>query len=39
MTVTEKNIDLKTVEGFGEEWEAFAQDRLTPAEHERMFDE
>ena len=33
------NIDLKTVEGFGEEWEAFAQDRLTPAEHERMFEE
>lgn len=32
------NIDPKTVEGFGEEWAAFAQDRLTPEEYQILFD-
>ncbi len=33
------NIDRKTVEGFGEEWQAFSQEDLDPAEHRRMFEE
>lgn len=33
------NIDLKTVEGFGEEWAAFDQEQLAPAEHRRLFDQ
>lgn len=33
------NIDRKTVEGFGEEWHAFTQEELDPAEHRRAFDE
>lgn len=33
------NIDPKTVEGFGEEWNAFSQEELDPAEHRRMFEE
>ena len=34
-----KNIDLKTVEGFGEEWSAFDQSDLDPDEHRRLFEE
>ena len=33
------NIDPKTVEGFGEEWNAFSQEDLDPAEHRRTFEE
>lgn len=33
------NIDAKTVEGFGEEWHAFTQEELDPAEHRRAFEE
>jgi ubiquinone/menaquinone biosynthesis C-methylase UbiE len=32
------NIDVKTVEGFGEEWAAFDQMKLDPAEHARLFE-
>lgn len=32
------NLDRKTVEGFGEEWEAFDQSRLDGAEYEALFD-
>lgn len=32
------NIDAATVKGFGEEWDAFDQSRLDPAEHRRLFD-
>jgi ubiquinone/menaquinone biosynthesis C-methylase UbiE len=32
------NIDLKTVEGFGEEWESYDQTALTREEHEALFD-
>lgn len=35
----ERNIDLKTVEGFGEEWAAFDQQDLPPSEHRRLFDQ
>jgi ubiquinone/menaquinone biosynthesis C-methylase UbiE len=33
------NIDPKTVDGFGEEWAAFDQTDLPPAEHKRIFDD
>ncbi len=33
------NIDAKTVEGFGEEWAAFTQEALDPAEQQRLFDD
>src|SRR5690242_3532655 len=33
------NIDPKTVEGFGDEWHAFSQEKLDPAEQRRAFDE
>lgn len=33
------NIDRKTVDGFGEEWQAYSQEQLDPAEHRRAFDE
>ena len=33
------NIDLKTVEGFGDEWSAFDQEELPPAEQLRVFNE
>jgi SAM-dependent methyltransferase len=39
MEVDGSNIDEKTVEGFGEEWSAFDQKELPPAEHRRLFDE
>lgn len=32
------NIDLKTVEGFGEEWSAFDQFELDEDEHRRLFE-
>lgn len=32
------NIDLKTVEGFGEEWSAFDQFELDEAEHRQLFE-
>jgi ubiquinone/menaquinone biosynthesis C-methylase UbiE len=32
------NIDAKTVEGFGEEWAAFDQFELDPAEHRNLFE-
>lgn len=38
-TVQVGNIDLKTVDGFGEEWAAFDQSDLPPAEHRRIFDD
>lgn len=31
------NIDLKTVEGFGEEWDAYSQEAIDPVEHRRLF--
>ena len=33
------NIDPKTVAGFGEEWHAFSQEKLDPAEQRRAFGE
>jgi SAM-dependent methyltransferase len=33
------NIDPATVRGFGEEWQAYTQEELTPAEHHQLFDE
>ena len=40
MTVTpSRNIDLKTVEGFGEEWDAFSQEVLDAEEHKKLFEE
>lgn len=33
-----RNIDLKTVDGFGREWAAFDQSRLTGAEYRLQFD-
>jgi len=35
----ERNIDPETVEGFGEEWAAYDQQDLDPAEHRRLFDQ
>ncbi len=35
---TGANIDRRTVEGFGEEWDSFDQTELDAAEHERLFD-
>jgi SAM-dependent methyltransferase len=35
--VQQPNIDPKTVEGFGEEWSAYTQLKLEPAEQRRMF--
>jgi len=35
----EPNVDVATIEGFGEEWHAFTQEELDPAEHRRMFAE
>jgi SAM-dependent methyltransferase len=32
-----KNIDIVTVDGFGEEWAAFDQSALSPAEHHDLF--
>ncbi len=32
------NIDKKTVEGFGEEWTTFDQSKLSPSEHQELFD-
>ncbi len=34
-----RNIDPKTVEGFGEEWNAFSQEALDVEEHRKLFDE
>lgn len=39
MDVDGSNIDHKTVEGFGDEWSAYDQKDLPPAEHRRVFDE
>jgi ubiquinone/menaquinone biosynthesis C-methylase UbiE len=36
---TAGNVDHRTVEGFGEEWAAFTQEELSPAEHQRLFDQ
>ena len=33
------NVDVRTVEGFGDEWDAYDQTALDPAEHRRLFDE
>lgn len=33
-----QNIDLKTVEGFGDEWDAFDQEHLDPVEQKRRFE-
>ena len=33
-----RNIDPKTVEGFGEEWAAFDQDPMSDEEHRRLFE-
>ncbi|MFL6861736.1 MAG: class I SAM-dependent methyltransferase [Allosphingosinicella sp.] len=35
----DRNIDVKTVEGFGEEWDAYDQQDLPPAEHRRLFEQ
>ena len=35
---TGANIDPRTVEGFGEEWDSFDQTELDEAEHQRLFD-
>jgi len=34
-----KNIDIKTVDGFGDEWSRFDQSRLSPEELQLMFNE
>ena len=40
MTISSsRNIDPKTVEGFGEEWDAYSQEPLTLAEQRRHFDQ
>lgn len=39
MSIGGPNIDLKTVKGFGEEWSAFDQEELPPAEQLRVFNE
>jgi methylase of polypeptide subunit release factors len=36
--VSKPNIDARTVVGFGEEWVAFDQTALDPAEQQRLFD-
>jgi ubiquinone/menaquinone biosynthesis C-methylase UbiE len=36
---TAGNVDHRTVDGFGEEWAAFTQEELSPAEHQRLFDQ
>jgi ubiquinone/menaquinone biosynthesis C-methylase UbiE len=33
------NIDVRTVEGFGEEWSAYNQEALDPTEQRRLFDQ
>ncbi len=33
-----KNIDERTVNGFGEEWSEFTQDKLTDEQAQDMFD-
>ena len=33
------NMDVKTVNGFGEEWSMFDQSLLEPLEHERIFND
>ena len=33
-----RNIDTRTVDGFGEEWSAFTQDKLTDEQAQDMFD-
>ena len=38
LSVRQSNIDPKTVEGFGEEWAAYSQDKLGRDEQQRMFD-
>ena len=35
---TSRNIDPKTVEGFGDEWAAFDQDPMSDEEHRRLFE-
>lgn len=32
-----ENIDIKTINGFGDEWERFDQSALAPEEHEKIF--
>lgn len=39
MPTTPTNIDEKTVAGFGEEWAAYTQEALDPAEHRKLFDQ
>jgi ubiquinone/menaquinone biosynthesis C-methylase UbiE len=34
-----RNIDPKTVEGFGDEWDAFSQEAMDPTEHRRLFEQ
>ena len=34
----QRNIHLKTVEGFGREWNAHSQEAVDPAEHRRLFE-
>jgi ubiquinone/menaquinone biosynthesis C-methylase UbiE len=38
-TPEQANIDPRTVEGFGEEWSAFDQEALDPAEQRRLFEQ
>src|SRR5215208_3756166 len=33
------NIDPKTVEGFGDEWDAYSQEHLSSDEQRRLFDQ
>jgi len=33
------NIDLKTVQGFDDEWDAFSQETMDPVEQRRLFDQ
>jgi SAM-dependent methyltransferase len=35
----QSNIDPRTVEGFGDEWDAFSQEAMDPIEHRRLFDQ
>jgi ubiquinone/menaquinone biosynthesis C-methylase UbiE len=35
--MTDQNIDIATVEGFGDEWERFDQSALSDQEHEQLF--
>jgi SAM-dependent methyltransferase len=38
-TATDCNVDQRTVDGFGQEWTAYDQSTLPPAEHRELFEQ